>query len=120
MDLFTTAYITAMFFTEEGEHNLQNAGITEISEELMEKIEKDCADFQAKSQGLISSENCYYDGCTPIEYAGHDFWMTRNGHGCGFWEKHDWAEPASTKLTELAESFGPMEVYLGDNGKVYA
>ncbi|RUP37982.1 MAG: hypothetical protein EKK63_13835 [Acinetobacter sp.] len=120
MDAFTKAYITAMFFTELGEDNLKDAGLPEISTELMEKIEKDCAEFQAKAGELISDEFCHYKECPTIDYAGHDFWLTRNHHGCGFWEKHDWAEPASTKLTELAHSFGQMDVYLGDDGKIYA
>ena len=27
--------------------------------------------------------------------AGHDLWLNRNGHGCGFWDG-DWREPAAT------------------------
>ena len=52
------------------------------------------------------------------EHAGHDFWLTRNGHGCGFWDG-DWTEPAATKLTESAENFGDYDLYIGDDGKIY-
>lgn len=117
MDAFTQAYISAMFFTEEG-WNLGEAGISEISTALMTKIEQDCLTFQSQAEGLIIGENCHYKGCLTAEYAGHDFWLTRNGHGCGFWDG-DWEEPAATKLTELAKQFGAMEVYLGDDGKIY-
>ena len=39
------------------------------------------------------------------EQAGHDLWLTRNGHGCGFWDG-DWKEPAATLLTAAAKSLG--------------
>jgi hypothetical protein len=28
--------------------------------------------------------------CSVTAYAGHDFYLTRNGAGCGFWEDGDW------------------------------
>lgn len=118
MDAFTQAYITAMFFTEEGPNNLGDAGMPEISTKLMEQITQDCTDFQSQAGDLISSDNCSYTGCSSIEYAGHDFWLTRNGHGCGFWSGN-WKEPAATKLTNIAELFGEMDVYIGDDGKIY-
>lgn len=120
MDLFKKGYIEAMFFfSESSDENLKNVGLPEISTELMEKIEKDCAEFLAKANPLISYENCNYTGCTVEEYAGHDFFLTRNGHGhCfsgGYWKK-----PAAIKLDELASSFKAMEIYVGDDGMVYA
>lgn len=119
MDEFTRAFIEAMFFTESGEDNLKDAGLPEISESLMKKIEEDCASFQEKAGHLITRENCFYTGCSEIAYAGHDFWLTRNGHGCGFWDG-DWDESVEKELTAIAKSFGQLDVYLGDDGKVYA
>lgn len=119
MDAFTTAYIEAMFSTEEGEDNLQDTDISHISQELMEKIEKDCAEFQRLGSIYFTDEYCNYKGCSPEKYAGHDFWLTRNGHGCGFWDG-DWNQPAETALTTLSESFGETWVYLGDDGKIYS
>jgi len=52
------------------------------------------------------------------EQAGHDFWLTRNGHGAGFWDG-DWPEPAASKLTKEAERLGLADLYVGDNGKLY-
>lgn len=118
MDKFTKAFIEAMFFTESGD-NLKDAGINEISAELMDKITKECKEFQKEAGDLIQDKYCNYKGCTVEEYAGHDFWLTRNGHGAGFWDG-DWAEPTATKLYELSKRFGQMDVYLGDDGMVYA
>lgn len=50
--------------------------------------------------------------------AGHDFWLTRCGHGAGFWEG-DWPEPHATHLTEAAQAMGNVDLYIGDDGKVW-
>jgi hypothetical protein len=48
---------------------------------------------------------------------GHDFWLTRNGHGAGFWDRGigDYGDA----LTEHAHSFGASDVYVGDDGRLY-
>jgi hypothetical protein len=50
--------------------------------------------------------------------AGHDFWLTREGHGAGFWDG-DWPEPAATILTDAARKIGPADLYVY-NGKIGA
>ena len=51
--------------------------------------------------------------------AGHDFWLTRNGHGAGFWDG-DWAEPDATTLTDASQAMGEIYLYVGDDGLIYA
>ena len=51
--------------------------------------------------------------------AGHDFWLTRCGHGAGFWDG-DRPEPAATVLTKASKAYGEVDLYIGDDGKVYA
>ena len=46
--------------------------------------------------------------------AGHDFWLTRNGHGAGFWDG-DYPEPEATRLTEAAEAYGEFNLYVEDD-----
>lgn len=51
----------------------------------------------------------------PDEDAGQDFWLTRNGHGCGFWE-NDHGTPEQCKaLAEAARVYGSayLERYKG-------
>jgi hypothetical protein len=50
--------------------------------------------------------------------AGHDFWLTRCGHGAGFWDG-DWPEPQATILDEAAKRFGNVDLYVGDDGAIY-
>ena len=56
------------------------------------------------------------------EQFGHDLWLTRNGHGAGFWDRyygdHDGAH-IGRKLTDMAHSMGGIDLYLGDDGKIY-
>lgn len=54
---------------------------------------------------------------------GHDFWLTRNGHGAGFWDR--WAGGTrgyahGRALTDAAKTYGTSDLYIGDDGKVYA
>lgn len=54
---------------------------------------------------------------TAEEQAGHDFWLTRNGHGCGFWED-EWGD-VKDQLDAAAKQFGECYLYVGDDGKLY-
>lgn len=48
----------------------------------------------------------------------HDFWLTRNRHGAGFWDG-DYPEPHASTLTDSARSFGELTAYVGDDRKIY-
>ena len=51
--------------------------------------------------------------------AGADFWFTRCGHGVGYWDG-DYPEPQATRLTEASERYGNVDLYVGDDGVIYA
>ena len=53
-----------------------------------------------------------------IDQIAHDLWLTQNGHGAGFWDR-DYPEDIGKKLTEAAEKMGQIDLYVGDNGKIY-
>ena len=46
----------------------------------------------------------------------HDFWLTRNGHGTGFWDG-DYPETGD-RLTELAKKFGECNLYVTDDNEI--
>ena len=53
------------------------------------------------------------------EHAGHDFWLTRCGHGTGFWD-HD--SDSGNELDELVghgTDYPNVDLCLGDDCKVY-
>ena len=93
----------------------------EPSQELKDRIKKDWDSFidQALEMGFepnndrIGAYNSYeFD---VWELAAHDFILTRNNHGAGFWDG-DWSEPIATKLTDLCKKFGEIDIYLSDDG----
>ena len=47
----------------------------------------------------------------------HDLWLTRNGHGTGFWDRG--AGEIGETLTSAAEAIGPKTLYLGDDSNIY-
>lgn len=48
---------------------------------------------------------------------GHDFVLTRNGHGCGFWDRG--LGDAGERLTAACKPYGCAYLYLGDDDTPY-
>ena len=48
---------------------------------------------------------------------GHDFILTRNGHGAGFWDRG--LGEVGDRLSEAAKSYGSFDLYVGDDGLLY-
>lgn len=48
---------------------------------------------------------------------GHNLWLTRNGHGVGFWDR-GLGDPGDQLSTE-AEALGECDLYLGDDGRLW-
>jgi hypothetical protein len=125
LDSFTLAYIECALFsslTDDDTPMDQDYSRHDIADETLAKIVADCERFQTENDELITEENAlrYGPDCNSASArAGHDFWLTRNGHGAGFWDG-DWEESAGKKLTEAAHAFGECNLYVGDDGKVYA
>jgi hypothetical protein len=54
------------------------------------------------------------------EMLGHDLWLTRNGHGAGFWDRNELKKDGlGDKLSDIARKMGEKDPYVGDDGKVY-
>ena len=76
---------------------------SEIDETFLRESVIDCLAFYSRVECYLSHENAEFtDGV--IAQAAHDFWLTRNGHGAGFWDG-DW--PIYGEMfTKISESFG--------------
>lgn len=48
---------------------------------------------------------------------GHDFWLTRNHHGTGFWDRG--LGELGAKLSEIAQTFRELSPVVGDDGYTY-
>lgn len=49
---------------------------------------------------------------------GHDFWLSRNGHGAGFFDRG--LGGLGDRLQKAARVYGTCDTYVGDDGWIYA
>lgn len=87
----------------------ENYSWTDLAPETLQRMLDDCAKFQAE-QDLTGY---------PLNQAGHDFWLTRAGHGCGFWENDFGSANQCESLTRACERLGEFYLYPGDDGRLY-
>lgn len=113
LDDFTQGYIQAIFFTDTGpdDEGLEDVGFLDLAEESLFKIVQDCKEFYAANKDDLGED---------LEQAGMDFWLTRNHHGTGFWDRPDiYGYTNADKLTENSQKYKECYVYMGDDGLVY-
>jgi hypothetical protein len=121
---FFDAYITtALWSSTDDDGNPLDAdyGREDLAPATLEAMKKDCDTFYEKAGDFFYEEYCLkYGPDFGIDgRAGHDFWLTRNGHGAGFWDS-DWNEEAGKVLTELSKTFREVDLYIGDDGLIYS
>lgn len=106
LDTFTRQYVATLLWSESPDDgSWDGLSWDDFSSEAQSKIIADCERFQGRNWELIDDD---------LEMAGHDFALTRNGHGAGFWDG-DWPENGD-KLTEESKAFGECHVYQSDEG----
>jgi uncharacterized protein (TIGR03066 family) len=79
MNAFTEAYIEAALWSstdDDGTPLDDNFGAEDISPETLAEMVSDCEQFQTDHADDIGAN---------LRRAGIDFWLTRNGHGAGYW-----------------------------------
>jgi hypothetical protein len=88
----------------------ENYTIEDFAPEAIAKADNECTYFLSEHHKLIGNR---------FEQAGHDFWLTRNHHGCGFWEVPDWPKEDGKILTDAAHKYGELHIYIGDDNKLH-
>ena len=94
---------------DSGESLNGDYNVDHINGECLEAMKVECNDFIEQNIDLIG---------TNFSLAGHDFWLTRNRHGAGFWDG-GWEESVGKILTERSHAFGSCDLYLADDGCLY-
>lgn len=113
LDPFTRAYVEAAMWTltdDDGE-SLDYLGLHDIADETIAAAMADCASFQAAHAELLKWAG-------DAAQNGHDFWLTRNRHGAGYWDR-GYLPGVGAELTDAAHAEGEVEWYVGDDGLVY-
>lgn len=81
----------------------------------------DCwAFYSANKDDILEAANAYQrpDGGNKYGYAGHDFWLTRAGHGAGFWDG-DLPQALGERLTAASKAMGEHEAYVNDDNLIH-
>lgn len=110
LDAFTRAYIECAMWTL-GD-SLDHLGLHDIAEETIATAVRECAAFRRLHSFLLHAT-----GANDTQN-GHDFWLTRNRHGAGFWDR-GYLGDIGQALTDAAHAEGEADWYLGDDGMVY-
>lgn len=110
---FFEAYVDCALWssTDDGDKPLNdNYGPEDIAPESLTSMRMDCHDFREANAELLAE--------ISEEQAGHDFWLTRNHHGAGFWDRG--LGKVGDQLTKQAHAYGECYLYVGDDGKLYS
>jgi len=121
---FTYAYIEALIWSEtdeDGEPLDKDFGFEDIHKDSLTILRKDCEKFY-EAYSLVWFDqylgDLLNDAIDEDSMAGHDFLLTRNGHGAGFWDG-DWEESVEERLAEACKGYGEINLCVGDDGKLH-
>lgn len=124
LDTFTAAYIECALWSSTADQELQahenggrsysdlGYGVEKLAPQTLAAMIDDCKRFREVAGSLLDD----WDD----EQAGHDLWLTRNGHGAGFWDRGKDTGDALTALCGWrAADFREVGLYMGDDGLIY-
>lgn len=112
IDNVLDAYITAALWTSTDDEGNPLDDVYEVSDILGETVASMREDVESFVEGNETDLTQWSD-----EEVGHDFWLTRNGHGTGFWDRG--RGTVGERLAKAAKMYGESCLYLGDDGRIY-
>lgn len=124
LEIFIQAYlecalwVTHSGFMDENENDLPLDtfySVNCVAGSAREQVESECDDFLKREDVSPITEKW---GKEEYQRAGHDFFLTRNHHGAGFWDG-DWPESDAKVLTKASDEAGSSEPYVGDDRVIY-
>ncbi len=118
IDIIVDNYIGSLIWTQEG------VGEDAEGNDPMEG--KTISDINKKSRDIISDEVKWFINSAGEVFEdlsdkqiGHDLWLTRNGHGAGFYDRIDDNENLEI-IDKLCDVLGGVEIYVNeDDGEIY-
>lgn len=128
---FHQAYMTAALWSEVDSDGVpldDGRDTDDITHATRDRMFSDCFTFLTRAAPIFEAmeadmweQRQYPDGhfYDLWELAGHDFWLTRQGHGVGFWDRGDLWEGHGERLTEHAKAAGQVCLEVNDDGLIY-
>lgn len=118
LDTFTRAYIecalwSSIDYSSEQETPIDdNYSYEDIAPKTLKEMIADCRDFRAANADDLAASGL------SDEQQGHDFWLNRNRHGAGFWDRGIGA--LGRKLSDAAHVYGSVDLYVGYDDQIHA
>lgn len=110
-EIMTAAYLEAAVFTDLGDTD-QPPSDAEFSPLARAQAWAVCHNFLMACDDLLKD--------VSMEQAGHDLWLTRNGHGSGFWDRPEvYGTARADTFSRCAQVLGSTSLYQGDDGLLY-
>lgn len=104
------SYLETALWAEGGDGNeLDGKTIYDVDDRAKQASLKDIQTFIQQAQQQAPEELANYDART----LGHNLWLSRNGHGAGFFDDNN------DTLQNIARAMKGADIYVGDDGKVY-
>lgn len=126
IEIVTRHYLICALWSsidEEGELLDSRFDLSDISNETKSKAREDVAAFL----DLLAREGIEWKENWSPEQLGHDFWLTRNGHGAGFFDRYSSRNEEAyamgkhmCDLVGCCTQFPEVDLYIGDDGQIYA
>lgn len=82
----------------------------DIPHDVLLQVQEDCHEFCELAKDHLAQAYDFKN--YSEEMAGHDFLLTRNRHGAGFWDRG--LGDVGRKLTDIAHTFGETHWSLGN------
>jgi len=103
---FLSSYLEAASWADCPEENIQD-GLS-FDKESFNTAKLDCEKFLDENYAFIK----YH-----LNQAGHDFWLTRQHHGSGFWDRPEmWGKETAKKLTKESHKFPERSIQIEQFG----
>lgn len=124
LDEFLSGYIDSALWSTMDDSDPETGGdpldanysADDLAPETLATMREDCRAFMATNASALArySELSGRD----LSSAGHDFWLSRNGHGCGFSDRGN--DPVFDQLQDEARRWSDVDLYIGDDGLIYS
>lgn len=117
LDEFTQGYFEGLFFTEDGPEedggSIGEKTYSEFAPATVKAMIEDCAAFQRVNAAALSKAYERHD--YTERQAGIDFWLSRNDHGAGFFDRglNDLQDACGWRT-----AFPEVNLYVSDAGQV--
>jgi hypothetical protein len=96
---------------DDGEPLDSTYSVSDIAPSTLGKMRDDVKAFVESNQRDLSAS-----GQSDAQI-GHDFWLTRNGHGTGFWDRG--LGVIGERLTAACKKYGEIDLYVGDDNFIH-